>query len=47
MDLLAGGMPGDKAVPDERIEGWMEETPTRSPRCVCQNGMREGKEDGG
>jgi len=46
MDLNTGAMPGDEAVPDGRMERWMEVTLTRGSRKVCQNGFSDGQEDG-
>jgi len=45
MDLHAGAVLGDKAMPNGRMKKWMEETLTRGPWWVCQNGISEGQED--
>ena len=46
MDLHTGAMPGDKAVPDGRMEWWMEVTLMRGRQRVCQGGISDGKKDG-
>ena len=45
MDLRAGAVPGDEAVPDGRMERWMEVTPMRGRRRVCQCGISDGQKD--
>jgi len=46
MDLHTGAMPGDEAVPDGRMERWMEVTQMRGCRWVCQNGISSTQKDG-
>ena len=46
MDLHTGAVPGDEAVPDGRIERWMEVTLMRGRRRVCQSGISDGRKDG-
>jgi len=46
MDLQTGGMPGDEAVPDGRMERWMEVTLMRGHRRVCLSGISDGQKDG-
>jgi len=46
MDLHTGEVPGDKAVPDDRIERWMEGTLMRGRGRVCQSGISYRQEDG-
>ena len=46
MELHTGVMPGDEAVPDGRMERWMEKTMMRGSRKVCQSGISDGQEDG-
>jgi len=45
MYLHTGLMPGDEAVPDGRMERWMEVTLMRGRRRVCQSGISEGQKD--
>jgi len=45
MDLHTGAMPGDEAVPDGRMERWMEMTLMRGRRRVCQSGISHGQKD--
>ena len=46
MDLHAGAVPGDKAVPNGRIGRCMEATLVRGRRRVCQGGISDGQKDG-
>jgi len=46
MDMHTRAVLGNKAVPDGRMERWMEETLMRVPQWVCQNGISDGQEDG-
>jgi len=46
MNLQTGAMPGDKAVPDSRMERWMEVTLIRGRRKVYQSSISDGQEDG-
>jgi len=46
MDLRAGAVPGDGAVPDGRRRQCMETTPGRGRRRVCQSGISDGQKDG-
>jgi len=46
MDLHTEAVPGEEAVPDGRMKGWMEVTPMRGRRRVCQSGISDGQEDG-
>ena len=46
MDRHTGAMPGDEAVPDGRMERWMEVTLMRGRRRVCQSGISHGQKDG-
>jgi len=46
MDLHAGAVPGDKAVPDSRIGRCMEATLVRGRLRVCQSGISDGQEEG-
>ena len=46
MDLHTGAMPGDEAVPDCRMERWMEVTLMRGRQKVCQSGISDSQEDG-
>jgi len=46
MDLGAGAVPGDRAVPDGRRGHRMEVTLGRGSRRVCQSGISDGLKDG-
>jgi len=46
VDLHAGAVPGNEAVPDGRIRWYMEVTLVRGRRKVCQSGISDGQEDG-
>jgi len=46
MDLRAGAVPGDGAVPDGRRAQCMEATLGRGRRRVCQSGISDGQKDG-
>ena len=46
MDLHTGTVPGDEAVPDGRIEQYIEAPLERDRLKVCQGGIRDGQEDG-
>ena len=46
MDLRAGAVPGDGAVPDGRRGQCMEATLGRGRRRVCQSGISDGQKDG-
>jgi len=46
MDLHAGGVAGNEAVPDGRMRYQMAETLMRGPRWVCQNGISDSQKDG-
>jgi len=46
VDLHAGVVPGNEAVPDGRMGKRMEETLIRVPRWVCQNVISDGQKDG-
>jgi len=46
MDLCAGAVAGDGAVPDGRRGQCMEATLGRSRRRVCQSGISDGQKDG-
>ena len=46
IDLHTRAVPGDEAVPDGRMKGWMEVTLIRGRRRVCQSGISDGQEDG-
>jgi len=46
MDLHAGAVPGDEAVPDGRIGKRMEGILMRGPRWECQGGISDGQKDG-
>ena len=46
MDLRAGAVPGDEAMPDGRMGRHVEETLLRGLRWVCQNGISDGQKDG-
>jgi len=46
MDLHTGAVPGDKAVPDGRIERCIEAILVSGRQKVCQGGIRDGQEDG-
>jgi len=46
MDLHTGAVPGNKVMPDGMMGKWVEATLLRGPRCVCQNGISDGQEDG-
>ena len=46
MDLHAGVVPGNEAVPDGRMGKRIEETLMRGPRGVCQNSIIDGQKDG-
>ena len=46
MDLHTGAMPRDEAVPDGRMERWMEVTLMRGCGRVCQGGISDGQLDG-
>jgi len=45
MDLHTGAVPGDEAVPNGRMKEWMQVTPMRGRRRVCQSGISNGQED--
>ena len=45
MDLHTGAVPGNEAVPDGRIERWVEVTLMRGHQRVCQSGISDGQED--
>ena len=45
VDLHTGAVPGDKAVPDGRMEKWMEVTLIRGRRWVCQSSISDGQKD--
>jgi len=46
MDLHTRAMPGEEAVPDGRMERWVEVTLMRGRQRVCQSGISDGHEDG-
>jgi len=46
MDLRAGAVPGDGAVPDGRRGQCMGATLGRGRRRVCQSGISDGQKDG-
>jgi len=46
MDLHAGAVPRDQAVPDGSEGKWTEESLLRGPQCVYQKGISHGQEDG-
>ena len=46
MDLRAGAVPGNEAVPDGTMGYRMEETRVRGPRWECQSGISDGQKDG-
>jgi len=46
VDLHAGAVQGNEAVPDGRMGKRMEETLIRGLRWVCQNGISDGQKDG-
>jgi len=46
MDLHTGAVLGDEALPDGRMERWVEVTQIRGRRRVCQSGISDGKENG-
>jgi len=46
VDLHAGAVPGNEAVPDGRMGRCMDETLMRGPRWVCQSGISDGQKDG-
>jgi len=46
MDLHAGAIPEDEAVPDGRIKWCMQTTLVRGRQRVCQSGISAGQEDG-
>jgi len=45
MDLHTGPMPGNEAVPDGRMEMWMEVTLMRGRRRVCQSSISDSQKD--
>jgi len=47
MHLHTGALPGDEAVPDGRVERWMEVTLIRGRWRQCQSGISDGQEDRG
>ena len=46
MDLSAGAVPGDRAVPDGRRGACMEATLGGGRRRLCQTGISDGQKDG-
>jgi len=46
MELHTRAVPGDEAVPDGRLERWVEVTLMSGRRRVCQSGISDGQEDG-
>ena len=46
MDRHIGAVPGDKEVPDGRMERCMEATLVWGRRRACQSGIRDGLEAG-
>jgi len=46
VDLHAGVVPGNEAVPDGRMGKWREETLMRGTRWECQNSISDGQEYG-
>ena len=46
MDLRAGAVAGEGAVPDGRRGKYMEATLQRGRRRVCQSGISHGQKDG-
>jgi len=46
MDLHAGAVPGDEAMPDGRMGRRVEETLLTGLRWMCQNGISDGQKDG-
>ena len=46
MDLHAGAVPGNEAVPDGRMGKGREETLIRGHQRESQNGISGGREDG-
>ena len=46
VELHAGAVPGNEAVPDGRMGKWREKTLMRGPRWECQNGISDGQKDG-
>jgi len=45
MDQHTEAVLGDEAVPDGRMERWVEVTLMRGRRRVCQSGISDGQED--
>jgi len=45
MDLDTRAVPGDKAVPGDRLKWCMEATLMRGRRRVCQSGISNGQKD--
>jgi len=46
MDLHTRAMPGDRAVPNGRMESWIEVTLMRGRRRVCLSGISDAQKDG-
>jgi len=46
MDLRAGAVPWNEAMPNGRMGKRVEETLLRGPRWVCQNSISDYQEDG-
>jgi len=46
MDLHTAAMLGDEAVPDARMERWMEVSLMRGRRRVCQRGISTDPKEG-
>jgi len=45
VDLHAGAVQGNEAVPDGRMGKWSEETLMRGPLWECQSGISDGQVD--